>query len=111
MARRSRSSRDYSYEAKVERSLPPHANNLPRYDRNPRYNTAGQEVNHNGHAVTPGIRPEGESGRKGIHPLKFLKICFKSSSTLSMMVNVLWPIVPVAIALVCPVVLVTVVQC
>jgi len=48
---------------------------------------------------TPGIQHEGESFRKGIHPLKFLKICFRSSSRVSTIVNVLWPFVPVAIAL------------
>ncbi|KZM20600.1 uncharacterized protein EKO05_0010910 [Ascochyta rabiei] len=57
------------------------------------------QYNHNGHEVTKGIHPDGESGRRGLHPFKFLKIAFKSSSTLSLMVNCLWPIVPVAIAL------------
>ena len=56
--------------------------------------------NHNGHEVTPGIEPEGESGRKGFHPFKFLKISFKSNSMISSWVNILWPMVPVAIALV-----------
>lgn len=64
-----------------------HAQALPQY-------------NHNGHEVTKGIHPDGESGRKGFHPFQFLKIAFRSSSTLSLMVNCLWPIVPVAIALV-----------
>lgn len=41
----------------------------------------------------------GESGRSGIHPLWFLKVCFKSTCTLSMLVNVLWPFVPPAIVL------------
>lgn len=54
--------------------------------------------NHKGHKVTKGIKPDGESGRKGIHPLRFLKICFRSTSKVSMAVNVLWPFVPVAIA-------------
>jgi Ca2+:H+ antiporter len=57
------------------------------------------QFNHNGHEVTPGIKPEGESGRRGFHPLKFFRICFRSSCTLSMLVNFLWPMVPVAIAL------------
>ncbi|KAH7121274.1 Sodium/calcium exchanger protein-domain-containing protein [Dendryphion nanum] len=86
---RRRRSHDYVVEPKSEephRSSRQHGLHLPRY-------------NHNGHEVTRGIQPEGESGRKGIHPFKFLKICFKSSCTLSMIVNVLWPIVPVAIAL------------
>ena len=54
--------------------------------------------NHNGHKVTPGIKPEGESGRKGIHPLHFLKITGRSTSKVSMIVNILWPFVPAAIA-------------
>ena len=59
--------------------------------RLPRYN-------HNGHLVTRGIHPDGESGRKGWHPWKFLKICVRSSSMVSKFVNVLWPFVPAAIA-------------
>lgn len=55
--------------------------------------------NHNGHKVTKGIHPDGESGRKGIHPWQFLKICFRSSSTTSKFVNILWPFVPTAIAM------------
>lgn len=49
---------------------------------------------------TRGIAPEGESGRRGIHPFKFLKICSKSSSKVSGLVNILWPFVPAAIAVV-----------
>lgn len=95
MARHSRrSSREYaSHEPKLGATVPPHSSggrhrghHLPRF-------------NHNGHEVTPGIEPEGESGRRGVHPFKALKICFKSNSTLSKWVNLLWPIVPVAIAL------------
>ncbi|KIW06075.1 calcium/proton exchanger [Verruconis gallopava] len=52
-----------------------------------------------GKKITPGVRAEGESGRKGFHPLKFLTICFRSSCTLSKLVNVLWPFVPAAFAL------------
>ena len=50
--------------------------------------------------MTRGIEPEGESGRSGVHPWKFLQICFRSNSLISKWVNVLWPVVPVAIALV-----------
>ncbi|THV86971.1 putative vacuolar cation/proton exchanger 2 [Aureobasidium pullulans] len=57
------------------------------------------EYNHNGHAVTPGIKPAGESGRRGFHPLHFFKVCWNSSCTASKYVNVLWPFVPAAIAL------------
>lgn len=51
------------------------------------------QVNHNGHKVTKGIAPEGESGRRGIHPIHFLKICFRSASRMSCIVNILWPVV------------------
>ncbi|KAI4728982.1 putative vacuolar cation/proton exchanger 2 [Aureobasidium sp. EXF-10728] len=57
------------------------------------------EYNSNGHAVTRGIKPNGESGRRGFHPLHFFKICWASSCTASKYVNVLWPFVPAAIAL------------
>ena len=55
--------------------------------------------NHNGHKVTRGIHPDGESGRKGVHPVHFLRICYRSTSTASKVVNVLWPVVPAAIAI------------
>lgn len=44
------------------------------------------------------VRPLGESGRSGFHPFHFLKITFKSSSWASRVVNILWPVVPIAIA-------------
>lgn len=67
-------------------SAPPADRVLPQY-------------NHNGHKVTPGIHPDGESGRRGIHPGQFVRIIWRSSSTVSSLVNVLWPFVPAAIAL------------
>lgn len=57
---------------------------------------------HNGDAAkqtTRGIQPDGESGRRGFHPWKFLKISTRSVSTLSAATNVLWPFVPAAIIL------------
>ncbi|KAI9723425.1 MAG: hypothetical protein M1812_001309 [Candelaria pacifica] len=57
------------------------------------------QYNHNGHKITKHIHPDGESGRRGIHPWHFLRICFRSSCTASMLVNVLWPFVPAAIAI------------
>ncbi|KAJ6123265.1 hypothetical protein N7512_005730 [Penicillium capsulatum] len=41
----------------------------------------------------------GESGRTGIHPIHFFKVCFKSVCTMSMIVNILWPFVPAAIVM------------
>ena len=65
----------------------------------PHYNHKGEWVNHNGHKITKGIKSEGESGRKGVHPHHFLRIGFRSTSTASMLVNILWPFVPAAIAI------------
>jgi Ca2+:H+ antiporter len=45
------------------------------------------------------IEPEGESGRSGFHIIHFCKIMWRSSSQVSMLVNVLWPFVPIAIIL------------
>lgn len=53
---------------------------------------------HHGKKVTKGIKADGESGRKGFHPFHFLRICFRSSCTLSKYVNLLWPFVPAAFA-------------
>lgn len=41
----------------------------------------------------------GESGRRGVHPIHLLRVCFKSTCTLSMLVNILWPFVPAAITM------------
>lgn len=58
--------------------------------------------NHNGHRVTTGIHPDGESGRSGIHPMHFFRICFRSSAPWSKYANILWPVVPVAIIIARP---------
>ena len=68
-----------------ESSYPPHKRTLPL---------------HHGKKVTKGVKAQGESGRRGIHPIHFLRICFRSSCTLSKFVNILWPFVPAAFALV-----------
>ena len=44
------------------------------------------------------VKTAGESGRTGFNPVHFFRIAFRSSSTLSAVVNVLWPVVPAAIA-------------
>jgi Ca2+:H+ antiporter len=56
------------------------------------------QANHNGHRVTKGVHPDGESGRSWFHPWHFFRICFRSSSHASTVVNILWPLVPAAIA-------------
>ena len=57
----------------------------------PRYNNAGQQINHNGHAVHRWVQPDGESGRRWFSPWHFLRICFRSTSRASMYTNFLWP--------------------
>ncbi|KUJ16772.1 putative vacuolar calcium ion transporter [Mollisia scopiformis] len=48
--------------------------------------------------TTTGIQPAGESGRKGIHPYYFFRICWRSTNRASRLCNILWPVVPAAIA-------------
>jgi hypothetical protein len=50
---------------------------------------------------TIAIREAGESGRRGVHPIKFIKVLFASPSRAAKLCNVLWPLVPVAIVLQC----------
>ncbi|CAI9637921.1 unnamed protein product [Alternaria burnsii] len=105
MAHRSRSSRDYpsghghrsSRERQYTTEKTTRRGDDDRRDRSRRRSELPQ-YNHNGHRVTPGLHPEGESGRRGFNPIKFLVISGRSSSTPSMLVNCLWPIVPIAIA-------------
>lgn len=65
----------------------------------PRYNSEGHRVNHNGHKVTPGIQPDGESGRSWFHPLHFFKIIWTSSCKASKYTNILWPFTIAAMVL------------
>ncbi|KAH8688816.1 vacuolar H/Ca2 exchanger [Talaromyces proteolyticus] len=45
------------------------------------------------------VQTSGESGRNGFHPVHFLRVCFRSTCTVSMVVNILWPFVPAAIVI------------
>ncbi|KAJ1335893.1 Ca2+:H+ antiporter [Microdochium nivale] len=68
---------------------------------------SGRDADHSNNEHTPllptsligTIAHEGESGRSGFHPRHFLHVLWLSSCTVSSWVNVLWPFVPVAIAL------------
>lgn len=51
------------------------------------------------HTLAPSIAPEGDSGRSGFSPRLFLYVLWRSSCSISMWVNILWPFVPVAMAL------------
>ncbi|KAM3511682.1 hypothetical protein MY11210_004699 [Beauveria gryllotalpidicola] len=44
------------------------------------------------------IKPQGESGRSGVHPWHFLRISFKSACRASALCSMLWPVVPAALA-------------
>lgn len=47
------------------------------------------------------VKPQGESGRSGVHPWHFLRISFKSACRASTLCSMLWPIVPAALAVRC----------
>jgi len=51
------------------------------------------------HTFADGIHHEGESGRSGFAIRHFLAVAWRSSNLVSMLVNVLWPFVPVALVL------------
>lgn len=56
-------------------------------------------MNHDKMGKLVRVNTAGESGRIGVNPLLFLEICFKSTTWMSMIVNILWPFVPVAIVM------------
>lgn len=55
--------------------------------------------NHNGHRITRGVKPDGESGRRGFHPLQFCRVIWVSNCAASRFLNLLWPFVPAGLAL------------
>ncbi|KAI0425562.1 Ca2+ transporter [Xylaria sp. FL1042] len=61
-----------------------------------------EEQGANGDRRLPGslirVKSAGESGRRGLHPIQFLKIIWSSSSRVARAVNILWPFVPAALA-------------
>ncbi|ORY64871.1 Sodium/calcium exchanger protein-domain-containing protein [Pseudomassariella vexata] len=68
---------------------------LPRHRQDIEHGTSGTKRRRR---RGPKIRVEGESGRRGLHPLHFFRIIWRSTCFLSRAVNILWPIVPIAIA-------------
>ncbi|EWZ46916.1 hypothetical protein BFJ63_vAg1903 [Fusarium oxysporum f. sp. narcissi] len=58
----------------------------------------GEKRSHGNSKMSRHIKPAGESGRKGFHPIHFSKISFRSTSRASLLCNFLWPFVPAAIA-------------
>ncbi|KAK5470018.1 hypothetical protein LTR55_011222 [Exophiala xenobiotica] len=69
-----------------EPKLPPQAEDPSNRKTLPVYN-------HNGDIVTKGIHPD------GFHPLHFFTVGWRSSSKVSLAVNVLWPFVPAGLAI------------
>jgi Ca2+:H+ antiporter len=49
--------------------------------------------------TTKHIEPDGESGRSWFNPVKFARICFRSSCKASMITNILWPFTIAAMVL------------
>ena len=71
----------------------------PAQENHRHHSIADLMPRHKKHRLPHSVHKDGESNRRGIHPLSFLKICFQSSCTVSKYVNILWPFVPAAIAL------------
>ncbi|KAJ4130023.1 hypothetical protein NW768_006995 [Fusarium equiseti] len=88
---RSHNSPDMRQVSSDGRTLPvPNTYSEKRGDR-------GRNGNGNG-KMSRYIKPAGESGRSGFHPIHFSKISFRSTSRASLLCNFLWPFVPAAIA-------------
>ena len=56
-------------------------------------------THHTPQKQTRGIQAEGESGRRGFHPWRAIKLVGRSVSTLSAATNILWPFVIAALVL------------
>ena len=61
----------------------------------------GHESKEGGRSNSRFVQLAGESGRRGFHPWMFLRISFRSASRASLVCNVLWPVVPAALAVRC----------
>jgi Ca2+:H+ antiporter len=68
---------------------------LPTAERGPHHHHPDRTP----HRINTGIQPAGESGRRGIHPIKFIKIVWDSASRASKLCGFLWPVVPAAITI------------
>ncbi|KAF5974428.1 Ca2+:H+ antiporter [Fusarium coicis] len=93
----SRSHRHRSYNSPDMRQVSSDDRTLPvpnTYSEHRR----GEKRNHSNGKMSRYIKPAGESGRKGFHPIHFSKISFRSTSRASLLCNFLWPFVPAAIA-------------
>ncbi|KAL1585081.1 hypothetical protein WHR41_06408 [Cladosporium halotolerans] len=58
-----------------------------------------EEARRRGGKRTKYVQEDGESGRTWIHPWKFIRICGRSSSKISMLTNILWPFTIAAMVL------------
>lgn len=96
----SRSHRHRSYNSPDMRQVSSDDRTLPvpnTYSEHKR----GEKRSHGNSKMSRHIKPAGESGRKGFHPIHFSKISFRSTSRASLLCNFLWPFVPAAIAVRC----------
>lgn len=76
----------------------PAPNTYSEYKRNKRRVENAEEGGGTGVRRFMSISAAGESGRRGFHPWQFLKINFRSASRASLLCNLLWPVVPAALA-------------
>jgi Ca2+:H+ antiporter len=99
MSQRSpRRSHNSSYNDGVITSRPSDAAALPTYNR-PRSTMPQKNNGNEGSGFWN--QPAGESGRRGFHPLRFFQVIWRSASRASMLCNLLWPVVPAALAVRC----------
>lgn len=78
-----------SHTTTADHELPLHAGDLPLASKSRPQLRARVRVR---------VQPAGESGRSGVHPRAFVRITLRSASWASRAVNVLWPVVPAAVA-------------
>lgn len=71
---------------------------LPQHEQNREPVVHKHDDGNGNSSMTPWIKAAGESGRRGFSPKHFFAIIAKSSCKASAAVNILWPIVPCAIA-------------
>lgn len=97
---RSHRPRHRSYNSPDMRQVSSDGRTLPVPNTYSEHKRGDRRGNGNG-KMSRHIKPAGESGRSGFHPIHFSKISFRSTSRASLLCNFLWPFVPAAIAVRC----------
>ncbi|KAJ6444236.1 Ca2+/H+ antiporter [Purpureocillium lavendulum] len=97
-SRRSRLQRDDDFYTPRHISSRDRAATLPAPNTFSEYRTNRPRGDSEKKSRIPSVKPAGESGRRGFHPWHFIRISFRSASKASALCNVLWPVVPAALA-------------